>query len=393
MKQNPWSRFWKSYVDERVNPNLNQTMPKPLVKIAITFFALLLVVFLLTYILPRQGAKRMRASSQQIDCIAFSPVGHRLATISPDNELLFWDVENGKREGGFYCSVANIHTRSMMFSPDGNLLLVAPEKGVLSVFDITNGWPVRDIPSSDSVVMEFRSASFSPDGEQIATAVGNRVDIWKSVADEKPQLKENFSYEELLAHIEAGKQPEMPLQSINTGGAVLNDIVYSRDGQAILTAAADGKVCLWDVATASLVQDFQGHRGEVFDAEFSSDGNTLVTASADSTIRLWDVATGKERLCIAKHKGVVRSVALAPDGSWLASASDDGTVAVWNAATGKRKKHFEPGGDKWSVVAVSPDGRYLAASSKIARVSRGSKYNSYYTYESYVYLWKVKWTK
>ena len=181
MKNNRWNRFWKSYVDEQAHPNLDQTMPRRPLKIFLSIAAVLLVVFLLTYFLPREGAKRFRASSQQVDCIVFSPVGHRMATMSPDNEILFWDVEKEKREGGIYGNYYGVHSRSMMFSPDGTLLLLAPERGHLNVYDISNGWPTRSIPEEDSIEMDFRAATFSPDGTLIATAVGNRIDIWKLV--------------------------------------------------------------------------------------------------------------------------------------------------------------------------------------------------------------------
>lgn len=395
MKNNHWNRFWKSYVDEQAHPDLNQTMPRRPLKIVLGVAAVLLVVFLLNYFLPREGAKRLRASSQQVDCIAFSPVGHRVATMSPDNEILFWDVEKAEREGSFYGSYYGSHIRSMMFSPDGTLLLLAPEKGHLIVFRISDAWPERMIPEEDTIEMEFRAATFSPDGTMIATAVANRIDIWKLVADPKPQLGDNFTYEELLANIEALRQPEAPALTINTEGETLNCIAYTPDGQNIVAAAMDGTVRLWNVATATAtaVRDFKGHRDAVCDVDISNDGTTLVTASADSTIRLWNMTTAKEQLCIDKHHGLVLSVDLAPDGSWLASASNDGTVAVWDAATGKCKKQFKPGGDKWSRVAISPDGRYLVAGSIIERVNRGGKYVHYYTYESYVYLWKAKWAK
>ena len=68
---------------------------------------------------------------------------------------------------------------------------------------------------------------------------------------------------------------------------------------AVLAAGTrDGGICLWDVATATLLCRTPGHRNLVTDLTFSADGQTLTSVAADSTgssgmwPRCWRAAIG-----------------------------------------------------------------------------------------------------
>ena len=77
------------------------------------------------------------------------------------------------------------------------------------------------------------------------------------------------------------------------------------------------------------VVSFVAHDDEVNSLVFSSDGQFLVTASDDHTICSWDTSTWEPRLRRNAHRRSVEQVVLAEDNSILASAGSDGWFKTW----------------------------------------------------------------
>ena len=126
-------------------------------------------------------------------------------------------------------------------------------------------------------------------------------------------------------------------------------VAFSPDGTKLASGGGD-TVSLWDVATAELLQTFRrpldreipvGAAEELIgdvptdlpanatSIVFSPDGQVLVSGSYDATIRLWDVATGEQLHTLEGHTYSITSVAVSPDGTRIASGSYDGTVLLW----------------------------------------------------------------
>src|SRR5262249_3108055 len=77
-----------------------------------------------------------------------------------------------------------------------------------------------------------------------------------------------------------------------------------------------------------------GHTDKVHAVAFSRDGQRLASAGADGTVRFWDLADGRELLRFKAHAGAVNGLAFSPDGQRLATAGGDRTAKVWEAETG-----------------------------------------------------------
>ena len=186
----------------------------------------------------------------------------------------------------------------------------------------------------------------------------------------------------------------------------MNALVYSPDGQRIITTADDGKIKVWDVKSGFCIVTFTEHTSGVTACEFAKKGNVLFTASLDGSVRAWDLIryrnfrtfTATERVsftCLAVdpsgevvcagsldtfdihtwsvqtgqlldqlsgHEGPVSSMAFAPDGGVLASGSWDHTVRIWNIFS--RAQTSEPLQLQADVldVAFRPDSQQLAVS-------------------------------
>jgi periodic tryptophan protein 2 len=186
----------------------------------------------------------------------------------------------------------------------------------------------------------------------------------------------------------------------------MNSLVYSPDGQKIVTTADDGKIKVWDVNSGFCVVTFTEHISGVTACEFAKRGNVLFTASLDGSIRAWDliryrnfrtftaptrlsfnslavdpsgevvcagsldsfdihiwsVQTGQLLDRLSGHEGPISSLAFAPNGGVVVSGSWDHTVRIWSIFD--RTQTSEPLQLQADVldVAFSPDSRQLAVS-------------------------------
>ena len=71
------------------------------------------------------------------------------------------------------------------------------------------------------------------------------------------------------------------------GGQILFDAAFSRQGDRIVTAGADGTARIWDADTGKPVGVVGTGHGPVFSAAFTPDGGLVLTASGyDGSARL-----------------------------------------------------------------------------------------------------------
>ncbi|MBN1912420.1 MAG: WD40 repeat domain-containing protein [Pirellulales bacterium] len=138
-------------------------------------------------------------------------------------------------------------------------------------------------------------------------------------------------------------------------------IVFTPDGSAILSAAKDGNVRLWDAGSGELRWTRGEHEGPVNTLALQPGGPLLATGGDDKTIRLWDRASGEPRRTLSGHTGPVRAIVFSPDGKTLASAGHDGTIRLWDPTSGETKDTWTVGKDAVMALAFSPDGTMLAS--------------------------------
>jgi WD40 repeat protein len=112
-------------------------------------------------------------------------------------------------------------------------------------------------------------------------------------------------------------------------GRAIYDLAFSVDGRLLASAGHDGRVRLFDLATASEVRVFEEHTALVAAVAFSPDGLLVASAGDDRTIRLWNVGERKAGRALVGHAQGITSVAFSPDGSYLASTSVDETFKLW----------------------------------------------------------------
>ncbi len=93
---------------------------------------------------------------------------------------------------------------------------------------------------------------------------------------------------------------------------------------------------------------------------FSPDGQTLASGGADGHLRLWSVARGHLLCDSPAHAGEVRALAWSPQGDRLASGGVDGRLRLWTSAGVRGGPTFRQPGSV-SQIQFAADGKTLRA--------------------------------
>ncbi|EPQ27483.1 uncharacterized protein PFL1_05021 [Pseudozyma flocculosa PF-1] len=97
----------------------------------------------------------------------------------------------------------------------------------------------------------------------------------------------------------------------------------------VVSAAGDGSVHLWAVASCETLRVFSGHERGLACVAFS--GNTVISGSNDQTIRAWDAERGTCVGIYEGHEHLVRAVAYDGPRRLIVSGGYDKRIKVWDA--------------------------------------------------------------
>ncbi len=324
-----------------------------------------------------------------INAVDFSPGGNLLASGSFDGSVKFWDVEQGQELAAIMSLDKHdwaVVTPEQLFEASPGALpsmywvigldpvefdqlhdryhvpaLLAKRLGfndeplpdVSGFPDLRRDELTRIAPVSSSTTKrlkpelviqsghtrEYLRAEFSPDGQLLATFVGEdqMVKLWD---------------------VGTGKE----LRTFRHD-AIVNVIAFSPDSRTLASGDRNSVITLWDVKTGEKINMLTGSGEFMISLEFSPDGKVLASGNTHRTVKLWDVRTGRFLRTLSGHAGVVNALAFSPDGQYLASAGSflgHGTVKLWEIRTGN---HLYDVQEAANAVTFSPDGEALVTGS------------------------------
>jgi WD40 repeat protein len=131
--------------------------------------------------------------------------------------------------------------------------------------------------------------------------------------------------------------------SLTGHGSWPRPMVFSKDGQMMVSGGCDHQLIWWPVADAEPkpIRTVKAHRGWIRAMDVSPDGTTIASAGNDNLIKLWNFATGELVATLSGHAKNIYSVAFHPNGKSLLSGDLAGAVLQWEVATGKLERQFD----------------------------------------------------
>ena len=316
--------------------------------------------------------------------VDFSPDGDTLLVSSMDQFVRLYDRQTGEE-------IRSIPLTDWAwqaaFSPDGKFVLTGSDIGLVRVWDVQ---PQPHLPVFIGHTDAISAASFSPDGQLLATSAIDGLRLWQSStgqllrnlpeagsasgtefsADGRYLLSGNLTGVATMWNVETGRAQR---QFIHPSIFQIYDMAFSPDGRSIMTAGTGPgtgddlpeTIWVWDLrhtAEPALKINTGGH--PIFQAVFSPDGQYILGAVGNEPVaRLWEAKTGSLVREFTGHEDVVLDAAFSPDGKIIATSSSDNTVRLWNAQTGQEIRQFLGHIEAVWGVEFSPDGKTLLSGS------------------------------
>ncbi|HEX3315100.1 MAG TPA: WD40 repeat domain-containing protein, partial [Gemmataceae bacterium] len=331
--------------------------------------------------------------------VAYSPDGTLLvasvgiwpyeAKWSKDGRLFVFDAASGR----FLRDFERARVLGFCFCGDNKTIAIAEANDAgssrITLWDAATGNKTSEsAPLADT---EFGSIAFLSQAKQFVTSEkGGNLRFWKmaGLVMDGPPTKTDCSGAavsldgKLVAEIDPDTvkrfEKRVTVRDAKTRETIVNlkdarfvhEVAFSPDS-ALLAAACQGEIVVWERATWRKRNVFHTTDGGWVDVRFSPDSKTLAsTNSTDRVLRFWDLQSGKRVHRMAGHENYIHALAFSPGGERLCSAAPDFTTRIWDPKTGneirvhERGSHVDEDGDDVGI-AWSPDGSLLSSGLQI----------------------------
>jgi WD40 repeat protein/serine/threonine protein kinase len=240
--------------------------------------------------------------------VAFSPDNAFLATTEDSyrGSLHVWRLSDMELVSSIEMEYGEVGI-DIDFSPDGQILAVGVETGMVYLWKVDNG---KLLETMEGHLESVSGLAFSPDGLTLASSSADgTIRVWQVPDGEE-------------------------LQKLAGGVGMVSDVAFSPDGKVLAASGEDGAVQLWDVAEGTLVNAFEDNDDIGSSVAFSADGSLVAAGTENGAVWVWQVSDGKVLHTFENHTGAVLDVSFLPVGGALLSTSLDGTIRLWGLADG-----------------------------------------------------------
>ncbi|KAH8888717.1 WD40 repeat-like protein [Thozetella sp. PMI_491] len=238
-----------------------------------------------------------------------------------------------------YFNQNNANLRCAAFHPESNLLVAGFSNGIFGLYEMPDFNMIHTLSISQN---DIDFVTINKTGEWLAFGASKlgQLLVWEWQS-ESYILKQQGHFDSM------------------------NSLVYSPDGQRIITTADDGKIKVWDIDSGFCIVTFTEHTSGVTACEFAKKGNVLFTASLDGSIRAWDLIRYRNfRTFTAPERLSFSCMAVDPSGEIVAAGSVDSfDVHIWSVQTGQLLDRLTGHEGPVSSLAFAPNGGLLVSGS------------------------------
>jgi WD40 repeat protein len=152
-------------------------------------------------------------------------------------------------------------------------------------------------------------------------------------------------------------EPLAALGSIDAHPFPIDQVLFTPDGQSLITLGQEGNIRVWDFAGKEQLHNFGQFRPAPQQIALSADG-TLLAAAFPAEIQVWRMDTYLPVKTIPIPDDSARSLlAFSPDQSVLAAAGNTDNVSIWQLESGNLLAGLPGHSRRMAGVAFSGDGR------------------------------------
>ena len=209
---------------------------------------------------------------------SWNPNGKQITALSADNILSIWQTSDGQELGKIF---VQHHIADIAWSPDGTVIAVGAETGVIQIIDPRTFQEVKRIHTSmDALAL----LAWNSNGTMLAGEDrGGSVQFWSFPGGELLQTLIPPTYGNAFA------------------------FAFSHNDKLIATTVKE-TIYVWDISTGKLLYTLKGHTEYVSGLDFSPDSVWLASSAGvitdgnitDTSVRLWDLRDWHTSCCIRK---------------------------------------------------------------------------------------------
>jgi WD40 repeat protein len=122
----------------------------------------------------------------------------------------------------------------------------------------------------------------------------------------------------------------LPVKRILTTPDTVTSLACNREGSTLVVGGTDNHVRLYELPSAKLRWDVEGHADWITALRLSPDGTLVASASRDRTARLFKVENGEIKTTYTNHDMQILSLVFDNDGKQLFSGDAGGSIRRWN---------------------------------------------------------------
>ncbi len=316
--------------------------------------------------------RKIAASPQPLTSVAFSIDATTVATGGRDKSVGLWNVASGAAVRA--CAGAADAVTSVAISPDGQKVLATARDKQLRVWTLASGQIAATYPLPSQAV----GVRISRDGLRAAVTDEDAVVRVMDIATGRVlQLLEPLAAPAApvaaLPNAPApaaapapapnapapAPAPNAPAPNAPAAVATVPAVAhFGADNGTVVYATRDQAIAK---QTVSAVAAFPAHPAGLTRVIWSPNGQHLITAGADKSVKVYDLQ-GRVIATMAGGEFDVAALALRRDGAQTAAITRDGQLVFWLTANGQQERKLPLPAPATSVAYSADQTRVIAAS-------------------------------
>jgi WD40 repeat protein len=150
--------------------------------------------------------------------------------------------------------------------------------------------------------------------------------------------------------------PEKPLVSMQNQGGQYMRLAFSRDGTLIASGNCDGRVDIWQTASARLILSCATNAGSIGFLAFASDNTYLISGGNNGTLTCSGIPSGNTIWSFTNKDHPISCFALSGNGDEVVVGDDRGGMIRIGCRTGKTLLAVQGHPCRVTAISPAPDG-------------------------------------